>query len=238
MENSKNTKIQEICVFFLMAVLAGIMIGIGGCASLLANNLLGTFGRAIGAVLFSLGIYTVVAYEMRLFTGMVAYIPTMGVKNLWRLVLCFLGNALGVYIIAILAKNTSIGQSIYEQANTLIENKLLQDNWAIKALCSSILCGMLITVSVRSVSHAPKKTLSTTVGVMLPVIVFVYCGFDHSVANMLYFYYYGKFTLQIIGYILLTIVGNIIGGVILPFISLLKEKTEAKEDNDEICNNK
>lgn len=234
METNKNTIIQEICLFFLMAVLAGIMIGIGGCASLLANSLLGPFGRAIGAILFSLGIYMVVAYEMRLFTGMVAYIPTMGVKNLWRLVLCFLGNALGVYIVAILAKNTLICQSIYEQANTLIENKLLQDNWAIQALCSSILCGMLITVSVRSVDHAPKKTLSTTIGVMLPIIVFVYCGFDHSVANMLYFYYYGEFTLQIVGYILITIAGNIIGGVILPFISLLKKKIEAKEDNDRI----
>ena len=39
----------------------------------------------IGALLFSLGIFAIVTYEMRLFTGMVADIPEMKLKNIWKL---------------------------------------------------------------------------------------------------------------------------------------------------------
>ena len=80
----KMTK-MEVLIFCLMAVCSGVVIGIGGVSSLLANALLGEWGRLIGGCLFSLGIYAIVTYEMRLFTGMVADIPTLGLKNCWRL---------------------------------------------------------------------------------------------------------------------------------------------------------
>ena len=120
-----------------MAICAGAIIGIGGAASLLANALLGVEGKIIGATLFSLGIYAIVVFEMRLFTGMIADIPTLGV--------------------------------------------------------------------------------------IFPVIVFAFCGFDHSVANMMYFYYLGEISWEVVGYVLLCILGNIIGGVAFPCITLVKE---------------
>ena len=101
MRETMNMTKKELAVFALMAVLSGFMIGIGGTASLLANHLLGVWGRLIGAVLFSLGIYAIVTYGMKLFTGMVADIPKMGMKNMWRLPLCFFGNVIGVGIVAV-----------------------------------------------------------------------------------------------------------------------------------------
>ena len=88
---------KELCVFSLMAVLSGFMIGIGGTASLLAISLFGNAGKLIGAVLFSLGIYAIVTYGMKLFTGMVADIPKMGVKGFWQLPLCFFGTSLAIF---------------------------------------------------------------------------------------------------------------------------------------------
>lgn len=216
---------KETLVFCLMALSSGLIIGIGGVASLLANNLLGIWGRLVGASLFSLGILAIVMYEMKLFTGMVADIPKMGIKNVWRLPVCFLFNILGVAIIALIARYSFLGESVAAQGRITISAKISADNWAAKALCSSILCGALITLSVWSVKYAPKKGLSPTVGVMFPIIVFAFCGFDHSVANMLYLYYLGDFSWKIVGYVLLTVLGNIIGGVILPLISLLKENS-------------
>ena len=49
------------------------------------------------------------------------------------------------------------------------------------------------------------------------------CGFDHSVANMLYFYCLGEISWRVVGYIALSILGNIIGGTILPLIVKLRE---------------
>lgn len=220
----KMTK-MEVLIFCLMAVCSGVVIGIGGVSSLLANALLGEWGRLIGGCLFSLGIYAIVTYEMRLFTGMVADIPTLGLKNCWRLPVCFVCNSLGVAFVALIAYFTPIGGIVSAQGAAGIAAKLAAEDWAIRALCSSTLCGALITLSVKAPKFAPQKGLSATVGVIFPIIVFAFCGFDHSVANMLYFYYLGECSWQIVGYVALSVIGNVIGGVVLPTITLLKNKT-------------
>ncbi len=221
---------QEVLFFILMSACSGMMIGIGGTASLWAAKLLGNWGKLIGAILFSLGIYEIVTYEMRLFTGMVASIPKMGVKNMWKLPVCLLGNLVGVAFIALLVYFTPVGDDIIPQAKLLVANKLDVPNWGAVAFCSAILCGALITLSVWSVQYAPKKGVSTTLGVTFPIIVFAFCGFDHSVANLLYFLYNWSFSWKILGYEVLCILGNIVGGVILPYISLFREKTCKKEN--------
>ena len=91
----KMTK-KELIAFVLASVMSGLMIGIGGTAALMAKAKLGDFGGLIGACLFSLGIFAIVTFELRLFTGMVADIPTMGFKNTWKLPVCFFGNIFGV----------------------------------------------------------------------------------------------------------------------------------------------
>lgn len=224
----KMTK-TEITVFCLMAMCSGFMIGIGGAASLLANALYGNAGKLIGATLFSLGIFAIVTYEMRLFTGMVADIPSMGLKNTWRLPICFMGNIIGVAIIAVIIYFSPVSDKIVPVAKDLILGKLNAEYWPIKVFCSAFLCGGLITLSVWSVKYAPKKGLSPTVGVLFPIIVFAFCGFDHCVANMLYFYYLGEFSWRVIGYILLGVFGNIVGGVILPLISLLRSYSKTQK---------
>ena len=232
MQLKKFEKISkaEVLVFCLMAISSGVVIGIGGVSSLLANCLYGAWGKLVGGALFSLGIYAIVVYEMRLFTGMVSDIPTIGLKNSWKLVVCFLGNIVGVAIVALLAYYSPVSELVVAQGKAVIETKLNADAWAIKAFCSSVLCGMLITISVKSVKFAPKKGLSATVGVLFPIIVFAFCGFDHSVANMLYFYYLGEVSWKIVGYILITVLGNIVGGVLLPCVTLIKAFAEKQKE--------
>ena len=228
-EMQKFTKL-EVLYFVLMAFSSGLVIGIGGVSSLLANTLYGNAGRLIGAALFTVGIYAIVMFEMKLFTGMVASIPTMGVKNMWQLPVCFLGNILGVAVVAGLAYFSPLKDlGIIEKGQAIMQGKLNADFWSLRAFCSSIICGALITFSVWSVKYAPKKSLSASVGVIFPIIVFAFCGFDHSVANMLYIYYLGSWSWKIIPYCLLSIAGNIVGGVILPLFYLLKEKVNSEK---------
>ena len=228
----------DVAVFVLLAICSGLMIGIGATASLLAQNLFNEWGKIIGAVLFSLGIYAIVTFEMKLFTGMVADIPKMPKKNFWTLPVCFIGNAIGVGLIALVVSVSPIAESTMDLGATIISGKLNAENWALGSLSSSILCGMLITLSVWSVNYAPKKGLSATVGVMFPIIFFAFCGFDHSVANMLYFYYLGEISWHVVGYIALSILGNIIGGIILPLIVKLREfsinRKKPKIEDEEI----
>ena len=117
----------------------------------------------------------------------------------------------------------------------MMQAKLDAEYWGMKAFCSVILCGFLITLSIGAVNYAPRKKLSTTVGVMFPIVVFAFCGFDHSVANTLYCFFLG-FSGKAVVYILLCVLGNIIGGVILPILSLFRawsNRDKAKMQNAE-----
>ena len=224
--------------FCLMSLCSGIMIGVGGTAFLLACSLFEVWGKLIGSILFSLGILCIVMFEMKLFTGLISDIPEMGVKNLWKLPVCFLGNMLGVLFAAVLVYYSPLADKVVPQAQELISVKINAEYWAINALCSAILCGFLITLSIGSVKYAPRKGLSTTVGVTFPIIVFAFCGFDHSVANMLYIFFLG-FSGRAVAYLLMCVLGNILGGVILPILSLFRtwsntphEKKQETEDNE------
>ena len=221
---------KEVAVFVLLSIMSGLMIGIGGTASLMAIATLEQWGKLIGAMLFSLGIFAIVTYELRLFTGMVADIPKMGIKNTWKLPVCFLGNILGVGVVAFLVYYTPLSATLVAQSEIISANKLGAENWALSAFCSSILCGALITLSVWSVKYSPRKGLDATLGVTFPIIVFAFCGFDHSVANVFYFYLSGTFGWQVVGYELICILGNIVGGVILPLVSMFREYSK-KRDN-------
>ena len=231
----KLTKAQFVS-FCLMSFCSGVMIGVGGTAFLLACNLYETWGKLIGSILFSLGILAIVMFEMKLFTGLISDIPEMGAKNLWKLPVCFLGNILGVLFAATLVYFSPLANSVIPQAQALMSVKLEAEYWGANALCSSILCGFLITLSIGAVNYAPRKGLSTTVGVMFPIIVFAFCGFDHSVANTLYMFFLG-FSGKAVVYLLICVLGNILGGVILPILSLFRiwsNKTEKiKEENEE-----
>ena len=217
-----RSNFHDFIHFLFMTLLSGAMIGICATSSLTANALTQN-GRIVGALLFSLGMFVILAFEMKLFTGLIPKIPHTNIKSLWQLPVCLLGNLIGVYIVYLLVSQTFFADSVITAGSTLIASKLALDNWALSSISSGILCGVLITLSVLSVDHSHKKGLSANVGVMFPIIVFVFCGFDHSIANMFYFYCLGEFSLKVIGYIALTILGNLIGGIILPLVLKLRD---------------
>lgn len=226
----KKKQILDVLVFVLLAILSGIMIGMGATASLYAQHLYDSWGKLIGACLFSLGIFAILTFQFKLFTGMVAGIPDMKRKDLWQLPACFLGNALGVAIVALLVSVTPLADVTVPLGTQGIANKLANEYWPLLSLCSSIFCGILITLSVWSWKYVPEKGLSATLGAVFPIIFFAFCGFDHSVANMLYFYYLGEFSWRVVGYITLSILGNILGGVVIPLVFKLQNYVNKQEN--------
>ncbi len=221
-QKSNKGQFNDFIHFLFMTLLSGAMIGICATSSLTATAIVND-GRIIGSLLFSLGMFVILAFEMKLFTGLIPKIPHTSPKSYWQLPVCLIGNFVGVYIVYLLVSQTYFADKVVLQGANLIANKLSLDNWALSSLSSGVLCGILITLSILSVDHSHKKGLSANVGVMFPIIVFVFCGFDHSIANMFYFYCLGEFSWKVIGYISLTILGNLIGGIILPLVLKLRD---------------
>ena len=154
----------------------------------------------------------------------------MGVKNYWQLPVCLIMNALGAILVGWLSEYLVIGPSLMELGANTVGVKVYSDNWALQSFVSSAFCGVLIAVSVKSVKRAPQKGVSPTLGVLFPIIIFAFCGLDHCIANMLYFFYLGEISWRIVGYILLSIIGNVFGGVLFTLAMVYKERVEKTED--------
>ena len=194
--------IQQYMKCFLRAILAGIAIGLGGCIFM---GMVTSEYKWVGAILFSIGLFTVFTFRLDLYTGKVGYAVENKPSYLVDLVVIILGNFVGALI---------IGQMIPmpEAAEVLIVDAKLGgdiDWW--RVFCKGVFCGMLMFIA-ADYYKTQKKYLATFVCVP----VFILAGFEHSIADMFYFCASGTFTLDAFLFILVVIVGNAVGGILIP----------------------
>ena len=51
--------------------------------------------------------------------------------------------------------------------------------------------------------------------------MFILAGFEQSIANLFYFFLAGEYSLRGVGFILLVVLGNTVGGMLLPALRTL-----------------
>ena len=171
------------------AWIAGIAIALGGWAYLSAPN------PIIGAVIFACGLLTVRLYGLHLFTGRVQFIGTK--EEPWYYYpLILICNFIGVAAIAAISYKT-----VHEPAVAIATIKFTQD--PIIALVKGFGCGMLMSLATYK-----ETPLWVTV---LAVATFILAGFNHCIADC-YYMLVGK---QLSWNLLLTILGNVFGGITL-----------------------
>lgn len=177
------------------AFFAGMLIGVGGYANLISQN------KILGALLFSFGLVSILELKLPLYTGRIAYMGDgAGLVDLGAMLIAnFAGAALlGLFVwwenpfLADLTATTKAGASY---ANLLF---------------SSYLCGICVYCAVEGF----KRTRSI-LAITLPVFLFVYCGFDHCIANM--FYSAASSTLIPFRKILVAVLGNSFGALTLHY---------------------
>ncbi len=227
---------KDFVVFCVASVFGGIMVGIGGVGLLLSLAVMGSAtGKLVGAIVFSLAMFVVTTFGLYLITGLSTRILTMGIKNLWSLPVSLFCNLIGIAFTALLVAFSHLHGSAASTAKDLVAAKLCEHGWAVHSLCSGVLCGMLIGLSVFLSHYTFKKNLSATVGVIFPVFVFVFCGFDNSLANVFYILACGEITLQSVAYCFISLIGNLIGGILVSVLPLIKKKDEPKKYKCPCC---
>ena len=78
-----------------------------------------------------------------------------------------------------------------------------------------VMCGMLMFIAVDF--HRTRKSYIAT---FVAVPVFIMAGFEHSIADMYYFTSAMMWNVDSVIFILLIIVGNAIGGLLIPAYKL------------------
>lgn len=188
----------------LLSVLAGIAISIGCIVYLSVEN------PVIGAVLFAVGLLTVLTFGLNLFTGKAPYLCTKGPKYLPFMLNVWLGNLIGSGITALLIYQTRLYSKIIDRCTIIAETKV--DDSLLSLFILGILCGIMMYIAVDNyITQGGARNFTSGLVAVFCVAVFILAGFEHSVADMFYFI----LALPVEEWILplLTITaGNILGG--------------------------
>ncbi len=180
----------------LLAVLAGFFISFGAAGFNTAISTIASpsAGRVVGACIFPTGLSLVLICGSELFTGNNMTLPMAGLYRMISLydivrnwILVFIGNFIGALFIA--------GLCAYGKMFTLFNNGLAVTTFNVaigkinhsfgEAIALGILCNLLVCLAVW-MSFAGENPAEKIIALFLPIMVFVLCGFEHSVANMFF----------------------------------------------------
>jgi hypothetical protein len=177
--------------------------------------------------------FVITTFGLYLTTGLSTRILTLGKKNFWALPLSLLFNVIGIAFTAFLVRFSHT--EVTAIANAVMAKKVCENGWVVHSLSSGVLCGMLIGLSVLLSHHSPKKNLSASIGVLFPIIVFVFCGFDNSLANVYYMFMCDNISFTMVLYCFVSLIGNLIGGMFVSLMPLIKGSHKLKKYQCPCC---
>jgi len=185
-----------------------------------------SFGKVIASAFFGVGLTIIVFTNAELFTSNNMYLAVSSAEGrtswgqttfLW--VACYLGNFVGALIVAMLLYGAGaladlpLDHALYTGA----VHKVHQTGLVI--FCKGILANWVVCLAVRLALRC-KDDIAKIIILILVVFIFLYLGFEHSIANM------GTFAMSLLGNgtvtmgeimhnMLYATLGNIVGGVLL-----------------------
>ena len=203
---------------FINAILAGIAIGIAGAVNLSVG------GGLAGATLFGFGLFIILCFQFKLYTGAIGYLVNQSKASFFpyvvTLITIWLGNFVGTYLVGWLIRQTRL-EKIPAAAAALCAVKTGDTLTSIFIL--SIFCGLLMYIAVESYRQKLPDLFRAMI-VFLCVIIFILSGFEHCIANMYYFCAAGAINKTTLLYILVMTAGNSVGGMFLPTMDMIRKE--------------
>lgn len=217
MKISENGWIKMFSVF-VKSLAAGVAIGMGATAYMSCEN------KIIGSLMFCVGLFAICFFELKLYTGKIGYLFDM--KKPWQCAIIWLGNALGCIACGIAVRFAL--PNVAETARVITEQKLEID--LLRGAVLGIFCGVLMYIAVHNYATNPHG-IGKCIGILLCVPAFIICGFEHCIANVLYFTIGIRDASQLPRVLLMTLVvsvANGVGAILFRKLSLAFKKEKVK----------
>ena len=199
---------------YLFGILAGLSIGIGGTVFLSLDN------KVLGAVFFTVGLFTVCTFGFDLFTGKVCYVFDRDAGYALSLIFMWAGNFTGAWILAAAESLTRVGPALREKAAAMCEVKAGDSMLSLFIL--GILCDILIYIAVDGYNKNPHE-FGKYLSLFFGVTVFILCGTEHCVADMYYFSMAGMWNAHTLACLFVITLGNAFGGVLFPLMRRFRQ---------------
>lgn len=182
-------KVWHLVDVMRLAAGASLLIGLGDFALL-------KLGEPIGPVLFSLGLLGVCVMGLNLFTGKCGFLIEDKISIL-DLIIILVVNLLFGYAIGVIF--ALMDESIMPAASAKVASWGFTWGYFLK----SVMCGAIMFIAVELYRRGTK------LGILIGVPLFIFCGFQHSIANVITMGVAMEFNLAL----LLCVAGNFVGAL-------------------------
>ena len=176
----------------IRSILGGILISLGCIAYLSSDD------KFIGSLLFSIGLLTIIYFKYYLYTGAICTFK----YNDEELPLITIGNIIGTTIVSLFVKYSRLNYLI-PKIDDIVLNK--SNDSFLSLFIMGMLCELCIFIAVTAKEYKPLF-------IIFGVTVFVFCGFEHCIADSFYLITSNLFEFK---FIIPVFLGNTISGVIL-----------------------
>lgn len=200
-------------LFYVNSIMSGILLCVGCAVNMSVES------KPLGAFLFSLGLFAIITFKFGLYTGKAGYIAVKPPSYIIEVIMTILGNGTGAVIGGLLLNLTRLGSALAEKAAEITAVKFADNPLSIFVL--AVFCGVLMFIAVDGNKRASEKGnfAGGLFAVVMPVMVFILCGFNHCVADMSYFFI--SRCANISGapaYFLMAVLGNAAGCMAIPLM--------------------
>ncbi|MCR4956925.1 MAG: formate/nitrite transporter family protein [Lachnospiraceae bacterium] len=178
---------------------AAILISLGSYGILVVEN------PYVSAMLFTLGLLTICKLKLNLFTGKCGFIlENHKWKDLFIILLCNLigGYALG-YVYGFMSED-AVGAALLK-----VQSWEISGGYFIRAM----LCGVIMFIAVKLYNEG------TSLGIFIGIPMFILCGFQHCIANVIYMGVAKTFHPALF----IAIIGNLLGSLFMWYFIPQKE---------------
>ena len=188
-------------------VFAGMLVSIGGTVLLSCEN------SVTGAVLFSIALLVICYRGYSLYTGKIGYLVLSHTKrDVISLLTGLLGNLIGTALCGLAVAYALPNRAV--KAAAMWGNKMLIAYPAV--FIRAIFCGILMYLAV-----AIWKDHKSTLAIFFCVPVFILSGFEHSIADLFYFFASGAWSGRAVLFLVIVVLGNTVGGMLFPLLGKL-----------------
>lgn len=215
----------------LYGIYAGLAIGLGSLAFTVTSAYLTTTeGKIFASCLFSIGLILVCVLGLQLYTGKIGVVFDNREKlkeNAINLPIMLVGNAIGAFALGILCH--FIFMNVPEIASK-IEAISVGKTSSNFVLLEGIFCGALVYIAVYCYKNFQNWGMKI-IGIITAVTLFVYCGFQHCIANMFYFGMAFNWNINMLWNLLIVILTNSVGALLVRCIVHLTAIIATKKEN-------
>ena len=205
---------------FLFGIFAGLAIGLGSFVFTIVSTYLKTNGGLMFAsALFSIGLILVCVLGLQLYTGKIGVVfddREKLVENAINLPIMLVGNAIGAFALGILCH--FIVNNVPEVADRIAKIAAAKIDYANhNVFLEGIFCGALVYIAVYFFKNFQNWGMKI-IGIITAVTLFVFCGFQHCIANMFYFamnFNWVDWNINFLWNILIVILTNSIGALLV-----------------------